>query len=132
VQQPGRDYTRQADAVAHVVEDGDAVNVPPPPVEYLGHTHPHHPQPGQPAGPMIPRYQKLDYRQTLIPVLLTAGLCLLALGATKWFCAPDTRLGAQPVWMAVVWLAVGGVALVLGLLNMIQVKVAMEQAGRSG
>ena len=118
----------QADAVAHVVEDDDSVNVPPPPMEYLGHTHPHHHAPGVPAGPAVPKYQKLGYRQTLIPILLTTGLCLFVLGATKWICAPDTRLGAQPVWLAVAWFVMGGLSLLLGLLNMLQVKAALESA----
>jgi hypothetical protein len=122
-----REVAQQADAMAHVVEDDDSVIVPPPPMEYLGHTHPHHPTHG--GGRAVPKYQNLEYRRTLIPIMLTSGLCLIVMGFTRWICAPDTLLGAQPVWMAVVWFVFGALSLALGLLNMIQVKAVMEGTG---
>jgi hypothetical protein len=122
-----RQMAQQADAVAHVVEDDDSVSVPPPPMEYLGHSHPHHPLHGGGAA-AGPKYQNLEYRRTLIPILLTTGLCLVVMGFTKWVCAPDTLLGAQPVWMTIVCFAFGAVSFALGLLNMLQVKVLREKS----
>jgi hypothetical protein len=122
-----RQTAQQADAVAHVVEDDDSVSVPPPPIEYLGHSHPHAPHGGGAWAP-VPKYQSLEYRRTLIPVLLTTGLCLVVVGFTKWVCAPDTLLGAQPMWMTAVCFTLGALSFALGLLNMIQVKVLVEKA----
>jgi hypothetical protein len=128
-----REVAQQADAMAHVVEDDDSVSVPPPPLEYLGHTHPHHPVHAGPRAAVVPKYQNLEYRRTLIPILLTAGLCLVVMGFTKWVCAPDTLLGAQPVWMTIVLFTFGALSFALGLVNMVQVKALMERApaGRS-
>jgi hypothetical protein len=124
-----REMAQRADAVAHVVEDDDSVSVPPPPMEYLGHSHPHHPGHGGGSAAVVPRYQNLDYRRTLIPILLTTGLCLVVMGFTKWLCAPDTLLGAQPIWMTIACFTFGALSFALGLLNMIQVKAVMDSTG---
>ena len=80
-----------------VVDDDDAVIVPAPPMEYLAHTH--HPAPAPFAGPRIPRYQRLEQRRTIIPILLTSGLGFLVLGLAKWVCDPDAPLARQPMWV---------------------------------
>lgn len=106
-----------------VADEDDSVNVPPPPLEYLGNTH-HVPSPNGP--PIIPKYQNLDYKQTLIPILLTAGLCMLAIGGSRFVLAEDTVLGNLPLFLVIPLFAFGALAILFGVLTMFQVKGTLD------
>ncbi|QOV88583.1 hypothetical protein [Humisphaera borealis] len=107
-----------------VADDADEVNVPPAPIEYLGHTH--HVQPTN--GPaFVPKYQAMSYKQTLIPILLTTGLCLAALGACRFVLPRDTPLGNLPIFIPIILFVAAAAALAFGVLSMLQVKNALDQ-----
>src|SRR5688572_5109177 len=69
-------------------------------------------------------------RRTLIPVLLTLGVMLPIVGSLKWLSAPESPFSAWPrqaVWLLIV---VGKLLLITAVVNMLQVKVMMEQRRR--
>jgi len=111
-----------------IADDADEVNVPPPPMEYLGHTH--HVAPPS-ASPMMPRYQSLGYKRTLIPILLTTGLCMAVLGACRFILPPDTGLGNLPMYIPYVLFGFSVISLVFGVLTMFQVKHALDEQERA-
>jgi len=108
---------------APIYDDGDAVIVPAPSAEYLAHTHPT--VPGR--APAMANYQKLDYKRTMIPILLSVGVCMVGLGVTKWLFGEDTKLGNMPIWAPFVLFFFALVSWVFGVLMMLQVKNALDQ-----
>ena len=111
-----------------VADDADEVSVPPPPMEYLGHTH--HVQPLN-APAFVPKYQSMSYKQTLIPILLTTGLCLAAIGACRFVLPRDTPLGNLPFFIPIILFVAAAAALTFGVLSMLQVKNALDQQAKA-
>ncbi|MGH7178390.1 MAG: hypothetical protein ACREJC_13510 [Tepidisphaeraceae bacterium] len=103
------------------VFDDDAVIVPPPHPEMFART----------SAPerRVPFFARLGVRRTLIPILLTLGGSLIALG-TLWFrLDPDSPLRDLGSTPAIAFLVLGPVLLLLAVLNMAQVAKQMA-AGR--
>ncbi len=94
--------------------------VPPPPIDSLGH-NPHVNR------AHLPNYKSLGYRRTIIPILLTIGVSMFALGASHWFADPDSNLGGQSVGMAIALFVCGAAALAFGVITMLQVKNLLKQ-----
>ncbi len=83
------------------------------------------------ADPLAPRpvaiqraavYQTLEFRRTLIPVLLTCGMVLIVFSFGRHLLGQDSPLNDLPTWLAPVLLLTGTILLVLAVLNMLSVK----------
>ena len=117
------------EAEAFTREDDDSVNVPAPSAEYLAHTH----RVGYASARIAPpKYQNLEYKRTIIPVLLTMGICLAAIATSKFVFAEDTKLGNLPTWVPIALYVFAAAAVAFALLTMVQVKstLAQQQSGR--
>jgi len=100
--------------------DDDAVIVPAPtPDMFL----PKRPAPA-PARPSL--LQSMFLRRTLIPIMLTAGLMLITLGAL-WFMTDTTSPFRRPgEWVPFVLIAAGVMLLLLGLVNALHVRHLLQ------
>jgi pilus assembly protein TadC len=84
------------------------------------------------ASPSTPRrrpkayYEAIGYQRTMIPVLLTGGLCLLALGVSRWVVSPLSALGQLPLWMPIFFIAFALALIGAGVLVMLSVKKKLE------
>lgn len=110
----------EAEAVAHVVEDDDTLNLPPPPEEMLLHK--------RPAPPRAPRKllsRSIFFKQTMIPILLTLGVILAGLGGWLISMGEDSPL-VNAVWIPIALLAFGGLMLVFAVITMLQVKAQLD------
>src|SRR5207248_817060 len=94
--------------------------VPAPDPSLLAH------RPAPPRRPVRqPLWKSLAFRRTIIPILLTCGTLMLALGVMRWVPGPLTMWAAvmeTSPWLAYVFLGIGAVLLALAALNMLQVK----------
>jgi hypothetical protein len=109
----------EAEAVAHVVEDDDTLNLPAASPESI--LHPKRPRPKR--EPMI---KTVEFKQTLIPVLLTMGVLLPALGGYGLVLGDASPIADQK-WVGVAVIAIGGVMLAFAVLTMLQVKYQLDQ-----
>jgi hypothetical protein len=99
-----------------VVEAEDAVIMPEMPVEAMGHPV-HH------AARERSRYlRSIGVRRTIIPVLLTLGVMLLAASTVRYFVSEDAPLSALPPWSSIAGYIIGGMLLFVAALNILQVR----------
>lgn len=91
-----------------------------PPVEVFRPTR--HRAPGRAA-----LYQTLEFRRTVIPVLLVSGLLLIILGLAAYIVSPTSPLTALPAWMPPALILFGLAVLAVAALNMASVKAQTEQ-----
>jgi len=104
----------EADAVAHVVEDDDTLNMPAPSAEAFAH------RPASRAKKQL-LARTVGFKQTMIPILLTAGVILI--GVTVWsFVLGDESPLAQLAYVAFSLLGIGIVLLAFAVVTMLQVK----------
>jgi len=108
------------------VDEDDAVIVPAAPLSALGF-RPH-------AGPSasVTAARALDRRRTIIPLLLTAGLLLLATAVLRFVAHPDSPLAGLPAWIPVVLVLVAAVILGVAGLNMAQVRQHLRNTPATG
>jgi len=66
--------------------------------------------------------RQLDVKRTVIPILLTCGTLLLAGGALKWVGGPNLPFAAWDARVAAGLCACGLVVLLVGVVNMLQVR----------
>jgi hypothetical protein len=71
-----------------------------------------------------PLYRTMQFRQTIIPILLTCGVLTLAFSSLKFVLGPDSIFSDLPLWLPIVLLLAGVVLLFLAVLNMLAVKHA--------
>ena len=71
--------------------------------------------------------RRIHNRRTLIPILLTCGLLMPAVGALKWLRGPDSPFSAWPVWAPLLLVGCGVVLLLLAVVNMMQVRGMMRR-----
>ena len=71
-------------------------------------------------------------RQTLIPVLLTLGVMLPIVGSLKWLSSPESPFRSWETTPVLVLIAVGVVALLMAVANMVQVRQLLCQRPRQG
>ena len=71
--------------------------------------------------------QSLRFRQTIIPILLTAGLIMIGL-ATLHFAwrSENNPMGGLPVWLLVLLFVFGAAMWVLAVTNMLVVKQQLD------
>jgi len=97
-----------------IVDDDDTVSVPAPDATVFA--------PRPVAIHRAAVYQTLEFRRTLIPVLLTCGVVLIAFASARHLLGQDSPLNDLPPWLAPVLFLTGTVLLALAVLNMLSVK----------
>jgi hypothetical protein len=110
-----REVAAEADAIAHVVEDDDTLNLPAPPPEAFA---PRPPRP-RPKRELVSR--TVGYKQTLIPILLTEGVLLPGMGAYLFALGDESPLAGH-LWIPLSLLAIGAVLLFFAAVTMLQVR----------
>jgi hypothetical protein len=115
--------TPVSDALSDLGESEDAAGVIVPPPEPAAFTH--RPAPRPRAAPAL--YARLNFRRTMIPILLTMGLALPA--CAIWWCFLDEDSPLKSLSIAYpITLAVVGIALLaLGIANMLQVRARLME-----
>lgn len=66
--------------------------------------------------------RRIHTRRTMIPILLTCGVLMPAVGSLKWLMDDGSPFAAWPAWPPVVLAACGLVLLALAVANMVQVR----------
>jgi hypothetical protein len=113
-------FESAADAVEQIVDgDDDETSMPAPDADVFAPRH--H------AARRAAVYQTLEFRRTLIPILLTCGALLIAFASARHLVGPDSPLADLPPWMAPVLILSGTVLLALAGLNMLSVKSRMAE-----
>ena len=86
-------HVTAADAIEQVVDDeDDETSMPAPDADVFAPRH--H------AARRAAVYQTLEFRRTLIPILLTCGALLIAFASARHLVGPDSPLADLPPWMA--------------------------------
>jgi hypothetical protein len=67
-------------------------------------------------------YQTVEFRRTMIPVLLTCGVLMLVFAVLKFLARADSPLADLPMWLPVVLIITAIALLGLGVLNMLSVQ----------
>jgi hypothetical protein len=116
------ELAREADAVAHVVEDDDTLNLPAPTPDMLAHR-----RAAPPAPRRAPIARTVGFKQTLIPILLTLGLLLPGLAFWSFALGEESPISATP-GIAIALIATGVIMLIFALITMLQVKHQLDQA----
>jgi hypothetical protein len=115
----------EAQAIAHVVEDDDTLNLPAPSPEMLAH------RPRPPQAKREPLARTLGFKQTLIPILLTMGIMLAGIAAWSFALGDESPVAAKS-WITVAVLAIGALMLVLAVITMLQVRNQLSRTASSG
>jgi hypothetical protein len=104
------------------VDDDDAVIVPAPDASVFYH------QPEYATKPKAaPFGQSMGYRQTFIPVLLTAGFIMVVLGALHFLWNSENNpMGGLPIWLVAILFLFGLVMWGLAIANMLTVKQILD------
>ncbi len=105
---------------AEVIDDDDAVIVPAPDASVFIPRQ--KPVTSAEARAAVQRKKSLDYRRTLIPILLTSGTLMFAFGILKFLAGGDSTLQYLPSWIPVTLMCVGLLVLGVAGINMMSVK----------
>jgi hypothetical protein len=68
------------------------------------------------------RQKNLNFRKTLIPILLTSGVILIGFASLKFMAGSDSMLTDMPIWIPVILLLLAAMFLSLAAVNMLSVK----------
>ena len=71
--------------------------------------------------------RRIHNRRTLIPILLTCGVLMPAVGSLKWLRGPESPFATWPIWAPLVLVACGVLLLLLAIANMVQVRQMMRR-----
>ena len=115
------------DSDGQIIDDDDAMNIPAPDASVFARKSRQAPAP-RPRSSAI--YQTIEFRRTMIPVLLTTGLIMIVFAIAKFSMSEDSPLGALPAWLPVVLLGTGAVIFILAVFNMLSVKSAIAADGK--
>ncbi len=107
-----------------VTTDDDAVMVPAPSMETLGHVHT---KPATTHRAHLPTIKSVEARRTVIPVLLTCGLLLFIAATMRLVTSPDTPLRSLPPWMSWAGYALGMLLWGVALINMFSVRKQLQR-----
>jgi uncharacterized membrane protein (DUF485 family) len=113
----------EAEAVAHVVEDDDTLNMPAPSAESLAH------RPPRPRAQKELMSRTAGFKQTLIPILLTMGVLLPAIAGYSMFLGEESPM-ATATWIPMLLMGMGVVMLVFAVVTMLQVKNQLDKQAR--
>ena len=100
---------------AQVIDDDDRVIVPAPTADVFLHH-------GTGASARRPPARRLSLRRTLIPILLTAGLILFALGLLRFLWTENNPLAGLQPWLVAIMFVFALVLWGLAAVNMLAVK----------
>src|SRR5213592_377677 len=75
--------------------------------------------------------RRLRAQRTAIPVMLTCGLLLPAIGALKWLAAEDSVFAQWDAKMPILLSLVGVLILAVAVINMLQVRDALRRQAES-
>jgi len=107
-----------------VVEAEDSVIMPEMPVETLAQPATHHV-----ARERMRYLRSIGVRRTIIPILLTLGVMLVAASTLRYFVSEDAPLYAMPRWSCIVGYVLGGLLLIVAGLNILQVRSELARIG---
>lgn len=110
----------EADAIAHVVEDDDTLNMPTPGPEAFAPRRPV----VRPKRELVSR--TVGFKQTLIPILLSQGV-LFPLIATYLLVLGEESPLAGHAWIPLSLLGIGLVLLLFAVVTMLQVRNQLAQ-----
>jgi hypothetical protein len=111
----------EAEAVAHIVEDDDMLNLPAPSPEAFAHR------------PALPRPKRellsrtLGFKQTLIPILLTLGVLLAGSASWSFAIGEESPISGELLTESSL-LIVGLLLLAFGVFTMFQVRSQLNSA----
>jgi hypothetical protein len=74
--------------------------------------------------------RRIHNRRTLIPILLTCGLLMPAVGSLKWLRGPESPFATWSIWAPLALVACGVLLLLLAIANMVQVRQMMRSGRR--
>jgi hypothetical protein len=97
-------------------DDDDAVIVPAPDAAVFAPKHI-----GRGSHRRSALYQTIEFRRTIIPVLLTCGVLTIAFGMLKYALGEDSPLSELPGWLPIVLFITGALLLTLAVTNMLSV-----------
>lgn len=110
----------EAEAIAHIVEDDDTLNLPAPGPEAFAPRRPV----VRPKRELVSR--TVGFKQTLIPILLSQGV-LLPLIATYLLALGEESPLAGDAWIPLSLLVIGLVMLLFAVITMLQVRNQLAQ-----
>jgi hypothetical protein len=76
--------------------------------------------------PRVPVYQTLQFRQTVIPIMLTSGTLAIVLALIRFSLTDDSIFATVPAIVAIILLVLGMLLLAAAGLNIMQVKQMLE------
>ena len=100
-----------------ILDDDDAVIVPAPDAAVFAPRHT-----GRGSYRRSALYQTIEFRRTIIPILLTCGVLTIAFGMLKYALGEDSPLSELPSWLPVVLFITGALLLALAVTNMLSVR----------
>jgi len=74
--------------------------------------------------------RSMSSRRTVIPILLTLGVMLIAAAFLRSHVSQDAPLSTLPPWLSIAGYAVGASLLAVAAINMLQVRSALARAGQ--
>ena len=111
-----QEVARGADAMAHIVEDDDTINMPTPTAEMIGYR-----RPAPPPRQRVHLSRTVGFKQTIIPTLLTLGVLLPALAGWSFALGEESPLVDEP-WIPLTVLGIGVLMLISAVVTMFQVR----------
>jgi hypothetical protein len=109
---------------AAVIDDDDAVIVPPPDPSVFEYSS----KATADMRAKVARQKSIDFRRTLIPILLTCGVLLIIFGSLKFVSGPDSVLTDLSIGIPIGLFVMAIILLALAAVNMISVKKQMENS----
>ncbi len=109
-----------------IVDDGDAVIVPAPPPSVFAAK----PKPATPHAHRAAVLHTLGFKRTMVPILLTGGVLLPLFGALKFLRGDNSPFSGLPTWVMVLLLIAGAILLAFGVMNMLQIRQQLDDAGK--
>ncbi len=70
--------------------------------------------------------KNLEFRRTLIPILLTCGVMMLGFASLKFLTGSDSMLATVPLWVPILLILAGLILIGLGVVNMLSVKAQLS------
>jgi hypothetical protein len=116
-----QEVAREAEAMAHIVEDDDTLNMPAASPDLLAHR-----RPAPPPRKRVVLSRTVGFKQTLIPILLTLGVLLPGIAVWSFALGEESVIAGIP-WVAFMLMGIGLVMLALAALTMVQVKHQLDQ-----
>jgi hypothetical protein len=106
---------------SQIIDDDDSVIVPAPEASVFVSK----PKTNAEVREKIARKKNLEFRRTLIPILLTSGVLMLAFGLLRFAAGADSTLSNLPIWISIVLWFAAAILLSLAVVNMLSVKAQL-------